>query len=152
MKIKTEIEAIDVLSSAVITYIDTLFLQEVLDKNEHKLVDKTLTTWFKVKGNFFSFYEFIDKKVRMEIFEALEIESFYDVINRYISFCNSSSPVILKDISPSAWQTVQENEIDLYGDVKDWSVFWVNATVEGKRDFLNYIENKFTEALNELPF
>lgn len=153
MEVQTKIKAIDILSCAVLDRIDKWFIHDaIIEDFSHKLVDNTMNHWFGNKEDFFGFYNYSFPEVKRKILEVLEIESFYDVIDRYISFCISSSPVVLKDISSSAWQTVQENQIDLYGGTKDWSMFWLNATDEGKQDFLKYIESKFDEAVNTLPF
>lgn len=43
------------------------------------------------------------------------------------------------EFSPSAWQTVSDNNIDRYGNYKNWSQFWERASREDKELLLNYM-------------
>ena len=46
---------------------------------------------------------------------------------------------VLKDISSSAWETVEEYNINPYGNYLNWSIFWFNATIEDKEELVEYL-------------
>lgn len=79
--------------------------------------------------------ELRDGKSRSEIypFETELIRSFF-------IFCYNNGLDILKKVSPSAWHTVIENNINPYGNYLNWSLFWSKAILEDKELLLNYIE------------
>lgn len=142
MNEKLNITAIDSLYG-IINQVNNDFLYDVfakeLDSNQmHNLIDY----WEKSKRDFFEFYTSIGigTGMQLQILQALHLDKDIKTINSYTSFCNFSTPIILKDVSDCAWQTVIENNIDHYGRWQSWLDFWLNATPQGKQDFLNYIK------------
>ena len=154
MEIKSKMQAIEVLSYSVLNVIDTEFLQEALeDKLDKNQMVQLLNIWYKVEKDFFRFYSAVSNpQLLLPILDALKISSFSSEISQYIYFCNSSTPIILKDISSSAWQTVNEYDINHYGNFSDWAVFWLNTTETAREEFLSYIEQKKEENRNNLHF
>ena len=66
-----------------------------------------------------------------------EVEAF----NRYAMFGNNNALSCLKGISPTAGQTVRENGINEYGNVLNWSLFWIKANPEDKALLVDHVLN-----------
>lgn len=150
-----EIAAIDKLSASVLEGIDTTFICAAMKGHVSDVfLKQTLDNWCNGKGNFFNFYCYTSKAAQESILKALGIDSAYDAVSEYVSFCQNSTPVVLKDISASAWKTIEEYKIDEYGDDKSWASFWVNTSKESKNDLLDNIHQlcKEYKETKELTF
>lgn len=153
IKLKSRFEVINVLYDAGFRRISTAELSDILmGYFSSNVVDETMNIWHKEKENFFAFFLLIPKDVAVKILAAWDIAPYYNIVINYISFCHNSSPVVLKDISPAAWQIAEENNVDPYDNWKGWSVFWINAPEDVKDECLNYIERERREIAKTLPF
>lgn len=163
-------QIIDVVTSELVYKVDVPFLEKVLseriDCNKYKSVlDKWLSTQL---GDFFDFYLNSSNDVQRYLLEAagiqVEPDKYPDYANRclellngtksrweifpfeieivyqYVLFCNNHSLDVLKEVSPSAWNIVQEYGLDSsYCDFADWTAFWCKAAQEDKELLLDYI-------------
>lgn len=87
----------------------------------------------------FHFLSQTDSETKMKILDYLEIGDFHDIIMQYISFCNDSSPIVLKDISPNGWLRLESLKLNLSSDYRCWPFFYMLSTEEGKTKILDYI-------------
>lgn len=150
----SKIKAIDILADAALHRMNEI--HDVICSNVSN-VNSDLESyinkiWFNKESKLFQIYSLANSEVKKRILDCLGIGDFNDVIKRYITFCNGSSPIVLKDVSADAWQTVEKEGVDLYGDETSWSQFWILATEKGKMEFLDYIERDHMENASTLPF
>lgn len=169
MNTQKGIQVINTVTTAIIDEtIDTAFVEAALygkldiDTYKH-IVDK-----WKSKGNdFFDFY--LNSSEQRVLIEALGINvepdkyPDYDtrimaqlrgerrdeifpfeteIVHSFFLFGNNNSLDSLKKVSPSAWQTVINNDIERYGNYKNWSLFWCNASQSDKELLLKHITNQ----------
>ena len=169
MNIQKAIQSIDAVTSAGIDgVIDTTFIDKLIyGKFDRELYQHILSEWKNKGGDFFSFYLSAKDEVKRWMIEALgvavepdkypdynarimarilggkkrdEIYPFEtEIVNSFFLFGYNNSLQVLQEISHSAWQTVQGNGIDLYGNYLNWSEFWCKATPSDKELLLLYI-------------
>lgn len=169
MDIQKAIQAIDAITSAGIGgRIDTTFIDGLIyGKFDRELYQHILSKWESAEGDYFGFYLSANDEVKRWMLEALAVEvepdkyPDYDsrimaqlrdgkkrseiypfeteIVNSFFLFGYNHSLQELGKVSSSAWQTVQEKGIDLYGNYKHWSLFWTQATSSDKELLLRYI-------------
>lgn len=169
MDIQKAINAIDAVTRAGINgKIDTPFIDGLIyGKFDRELYQHILDKWKRAEGDYFDFYLSTMDEVKRWMLEALgvtvepdkypdydsrimaqlrdgkknfEIYPFEtEIVNSFFLFGYNHSLQALQEVSPSAWQTVQENGIDLYGNYHNWSVFWIKASREDKEALLEHV-------------
>ena len=169
MDIQKAIKVIDIVTTAITDgRINTAFVEAaLLGKLNINTCKQILNKWENAKSDYFGFYLSEKDDVRRWTLEALGIEvepdkfpddnsrfmaqflgnmkrsNIYpfetEIVNVFFLFGYSHSLQELKRVSPSAWLTVQEKGIDLYGNYKNWSLFWSKAKNSDKESLLKYI-------------
>ena len=168
MDIQKAINVIDKVSTLIVEKVPPYFVADALnDKMDREQYQYMLDKWSSKQGDLFDFYLNTDSDIQRFLLEALDIEveankypdhesrvlaclrdeksrwEVYpfetEVLYQYMlfGFCNSLE--ILKTISSSAWQTVEEYKIDSYGNYLNWSIFWLNASPEDKKELVEYL-------------
>ena len=88
-------------------------------------------------------YPDYDSRITAQICEGKNRSEIYpfetEIVHSFFLFGYNHSLDELKKVSPSAWQTVSDNNIDRYGNYKNWSQFWERASREDKELLLNYM-------------
>lgn len=169
MDIQKAIKVIDIVTTAITNgTINTSFIEAaLLGKLDINTCKHILNKWESAEGDYFSFYLSEKDDVKRWMLEALGIEVEPDkypdensriiaqllgnmkrskiypfeieIVNVFFLFGYNHSLQELKRVSPSAWLTVQEEDIDLYGNYKNWSLFWSKAKDSDKKSLLKYI-------------
>lgn len=169
MNTEKAIQTIDAIVSAGLSgRIDTNFIdQTIYGKFDRELYRHILNKWKNADGDYFGFYLSAADEVKRWMLEELGVEvepdkypdydtritaqllagksrsEVYpfetDIVYSFFLFGYNHSLQALEKVSTSAWQTVQEESIDLYGDYKNWSEFWCKATYPDKELLLRYI-------------
>ena len=169
MDIQKAIKVIDIVTTAITDgRINTAFVEAaLLGKLNINTCKQILNKWENAKSDYFGFYLSEKDDVRRWTLEALGIEvepdkfpddnsrfmaqflgnmkrsNIYpfetEIVNVFFLFGYSHSLQELKRVSPSVWLTVQEKGIDLYGNYKNWSLFWSKAKNSDKESLLKYI-------------
>lgn len=171
MNTQKAMQIIDAVADGIVNNtINTSFIDSVIyGKFDRELYKHILSKWKECDGDFFSFYMGAKDEVKRGILEALSIEvepdKFPDYDSRVMAqifgkkrseiypfeteilyqFCllgYNHSLQELKKVSPSAWQTAQENNIDLFGNYLNWSKFWTIASQNDKIALVNYIADR----------
>lgn len=170
MNIQKAINVIDKVSTLIVEKVSDSYIAESLEKkikpeSFRDLMDK----WHSKQGNFFDFYLNTSSDINRYLLEGLNIDVENDkypdyesrvlaclrdgksrwevypfeteVLHQYMLFCCNNGLDILEEVSPSAWQTVEEYKINPYGNYLNWSVFWFNASLKDKEQLLNFIVN-----------
>lgn len=170
MNTQKAIQSIDAVTMAIVNgIINTAFMDKVLyGKLDNELYKHVLNKWESKKGDVFDFYLNSNDDIKRWLIEALGVEvepdkyPDYDsritaqicesknrseiypfeteIVQSFFLFGYNHSLDELKKVSPSAWQTVICNNIDRYGDYKNWSLFWVKASREDKIALLEYMD------------
>ena len=169
MNTQKAIQSIDAVTMAIVNgIINTAFMDKVLyGKLDNELYKHVLNKWESKKGDVFDFYLNSNDDIKRWLIEALGVEvepdkyPDYDsqitaqicegknrseiypfeteIVHSFFLFLYNHSLDELKKVSPSAWQTVSDNNIDRYGNYKNWSQFWERASREDKELLLNYM-------------
>ena len=171
MDIQKAINVIDKVSTLIVEKVPPYFVADALnDKMDREQYQYMLDKWSSKQGDLFDFYLNTSSDLNRYLLEALDIvvepdkypdydsrimaelrngKSRWDVypfeteiLRRFILFGYNNSLEVLKDISSSAWQTVEEYKIDSYGNYLNWSVFWFNASMEDKEELVEYLINE----------
>lgn len=167
MNIQKAIKVLDIVTTAIVDgTINTSFVKAALrGKLDIGTYQHILNKWESKENDFFDFY--LNSSEQRVLLEALNIEvepdkyPDYDsrikaqilggkkrseiypfeteIVNTFFLFGYNHSLQELEKISPSAWQTVQENGIDLYGNYRNWSEYWCRAVSSDKELLLTYI-------------
>ena len=168
MNIQKAINVIDKVSILITEKVSNRYIAESLEnKMKPELFRDLMDRWYSKQGDLFDFYLNTDSDIQRYLLEALDIEVEPDkypdyesrvlaclrdeksrwevypfeteVLYQYMlfGFCNSLE--ILKTISSSAWQTVEECKIDSYGNYLNWSIFWLNASPEDKIEIVEFL-------------
>jgi len=168
MNIQKAIQVIDTVTDGIIDEtINLSFFEKVLyGKLDQELYKHVISKWRYKEGDFFDFYMNSSDEVKRYILEGLGIEVESDkypdyasrtmelikkkkrcevfpfeteVLHQYFLFGFNNSLEILKELSPSAWKTVEEAKIDRYGNYRNWTAFWSMASQEDKILLFKYI-------------
>lgn len=169
MNTQKAIQSIDAVTTAIVNgVINTAFIDKLIyGKLDNELYKHILNKWASKKGDIFDFYLDSSDDIKRWLLETLgvEVESDkypdYDSrimaqlrdgkncseiypfetesVHSFFLFGYNHSLDELKKVSPSAWQTVIDNNIDRYGNYKNWSLFWKKASREDKTALLEYI-------------
>lgn len=168
MDIQKAINVIDKVSTLIVEKVPPYFIEDALNgKLDKELYQHMLDKWSSKDGDLFDFYLNSSSEVHRYLLEALDIvvepDKYPDydsrimaelrdgksrwevypfeteVLHQYMLFCSNNGLDILKKVSPSAWQLVEEYKIDPYGNYLNWSVFWFNASLKDKEQLLNFI-------------
>lgn len=168
MDIQKAINVIDKVSTLIVEKVPPYFIADALNgKLNKELYQHMLDKWSSKDGDLFDFYLNSSSDVNRYLLEALDIvvepDKYPDydsrimaelrdgksrwevypfeteVLHQYMLFCCNNGLNILKKVSPSAWQLVEEYKIDPYGNYLNWSVFWFNASLKDKEQLLNFI-------------
>lgn len=171
MDIQKAINVIDKVSTLIVEKVPPYFVEDALNgKLDKELYQHMLDEWSSKDGNLFDFYLNSSSEVHRYLLEALDIvvepdkypdyesrvlaclrdeKSRWDVypfetevLRRFMLFGYNNSLEVLKDISSSAWKTVEDCEIDSYGNYLNWSIFWFNASMEDKEELVEYLINE----------
>lgn len=140
----SKIEAIDILSEAAlhrVTEISRAIYNE-FDRHPNlyaRELNQNMMLGSNENNSLFRFFSRTDSETKMKILGYLGIGDFYDIIIQYISFCNDSSPIVLKDVSANALLAVERMKLDVSRDVRSWPLFWLLSTEEAKLEILDYI-------------
>jgi len=169
MNIQKAIKVIDAVSDGINNEtINLSFIEKVLyGKVGQELYKHVLAKFKSKKGDFFDFYLNSSDEVKRYILEGLGVEVESDkypdytsrtmelimgkkkrcevfpfeteVLHQYFLFGFNNSLEILKEISPTAWKTIEEKKIDRYGNYQNWTAFWSMASQEDKILLFKYI-------------
>ncbi|WP_373176604.1 hypothetical protein [Bacteroides eggerthii] len=168
MNTQKAIQAIDAVTAAIVNrVINAAFIDKLIyGKLDNELYKHVLNKWESKKGDVFDFYLNANDDIERWLLEALGVEvepnryPDYDsritaqiegknrseiypfeteIVHSFFLFGYNYSLDELKKVSPSAWQTVITNNIDRYGNYKNWSLFWEKASREDKAALLEYI-------------
>ena len=169
MNTQKAIQAIDAVTVSIVNgVINTSFIDEsIYGKLDNELYKHILNKWASKKGDVFDFYLNSNDDIKRWLLEALDVEvepdkyPDYDsritaqlrdgkirseiypfeteTVDSFFLFGYNHSLDTLKKVSSSAWQTVSDNNIDRYGNYKNWSQFWERASREDKELLLNYM-------------
>lgn len=168
MKTQKAIQVIDVVSDGINNKtINLSFIEKVLyGKVEEELYKHVLVKFKSKKDDFFDFYLNASDDVKRYILEGLGIEVEKDkypdynsrimqifggkkrfevypfeeeILYQYFLFGYNNSLDILKEISPTSWETVSKNKINPFGCCQNWTKFWCKTTTDEKIKLLNYI-------------
>lgn len=168
MDIQKAINVIDKVSTLIVEEIPPHFVADALEgKLDQELYQHMVDKWSSKEGDLFDYYLNSSSDVNRYLLEALDIvvepdkypdydsriiaeirdgkkrSEIYpfetEVLHQYMLFCFNNSLTILKEVSLSAWQTVEDNKIDSYGNYLNWSVFWFSASQKDKELLLNHI-------------
>lgn len=172
MDTQKAVQAIDAITLAGIEgKIDTTFIDDLIyGKFDRELYQHILSKWKSAEGDYFGFYLSANDEVKRWMLEAMGVEvepdkyPDYDsrimaqlrdgkkrleiypfemeIVHSFFLFGYNHSLDVLKEVSPSAWQIVTDNNIDRYGNYMNWSLFWNKANKEEKVSLLNYIAKK----------
>jgi hypothetical protein len=170
MNTQKAIQSIDAVTMAIVNgIINTAFMDKVLyGKLDNELYKHVLNKWESKKGDVFNFYLNSNDDIKRWLIEALGVEvepdkyPDYDsritaqicegknrseiypfeteIVHSFFLFGYNRSLDELKKVSSSAWQTVTTNNIDQYGNYKNWSQFWGKASREDKIALLAYMD------------
>lgn len=168
MNIQKAINVIDKVSTLIVEKVPSYFIADALDgKLDKKLYQHMLDKWYNKEGDLFDYYLNTGNDINRYLLEALDIvvepdkypdydsriiaevrdgkkrSEIYpfetEILRQYMLFCSNNSLTILKRVSPSAWQTVEEYGIDPYGNYLNWSLFWLNASLEDRKELVEYL-------------
>lgn len=169
MNTQKAILAIDAVTAAIVNgVITTAFIDKLIyGKLDNELYKHVLNKWASKKGDVFDFYLNSNDDIKRWLLEALDVEVESDkypdygsritaqlrdgkirseiypfeteTVHTFFLFGYNHSLDTLKKVSSSAWQTVSDNNIDRYGNYKNWSQFWERASREDKELLLNYM-------------
>ena len=168
MDIQKAINVIDKVSTLIVEKVPPYFVADALNgKLDKELYQHMLDKWSSKQGDLFDFYLNTSSDINRYLLEGLNIDveddkypdyesrelaclrdgkSRWDVypfeteiLRRFMLFGYDNSLEVLKDISSSAWETVEEYNINPYGNYLNWSIFWFNATIEDKEELVEYL-------------
>lgn len=168
MDIQKAINVIDKVSIIIVEQLSTDFVLNALEElPDRTLVRHIIDKWYSKEGDLFDFYLNTGNDINRYLLEALDIvvepdkypdydsriiaevregkkrSEIYpfetEILRQYMLFCSNNSLTILKRVSPSAWETVEEYGIDSYGNYRNWSLFWFNASKQDKELLLLFI-------------
>ena len=168
MDIQKAINVIDKVSTLIVEKVPPYFVAEALNgKLDEELYQHMIDKWYSKKEDLFDFYLNSSSEVQRYLLEALDIvvepDKYPDyesrvlawckdgksrwevypfeteILYRFILFGHNNGLEVLKDISSSAWGTVEEYGIDPYGNTLNWSEFWFDASKEDKIELIEYL-------------
>ena len=158
MNTQRAIQVIDTVTAAVVNgVINTAFIDKLISgKLGNELYEHVLDKWASKKGDVFDFYlnssddikryPDYDSRITAQICEGKNRSEIYpfetESVHSFFLFGYNHSLDELKKVSPSAWQTVVDNNIARYGDYKNWSLFWKKANREDKVVLWEYINKQ----------
>lgn len=168
MDINKAICVIDSVSALIMEEVSDNFIARALEnKMDRMMFRHVMDKWKSKSGDFFDFYLNSSDDVKRWLLEELDIDveperypdynsrilaCFVDgksrwevypfeteVLHRFMLLGFNNGLDILKNISSSAWQTVEKLGIEPYGNYLNWSLFWFNASPEDKQGLIEYL-------------
>lgn len=170
MNIEKALQVMDTVAVAIVDKtVNKSFLQNAFyGKFDLELYNHLIHKWGAQDGDFFRYYMDSGDTQQRLLLEALGIDVEPDKYPDYNSrimaqivggvkksdihpfetyslflllrFFYNHSLDILKEVSADAWQVVQDNKIDRYGNYINWSLWWGLASPSDKRILFEYIE------------
>lgn len=155
MNIQKSVTTIDYISEVIMN-------GDIKDFLDYHLKEQLGEEWwlrYAFRGDFIAFYvRSCDEREKQAILNGLwresgsniiddnetDIELSFedDILHQFFDFVHNNKLELLREIIPSAWKTVAENNLNVFSNVNNWVLYWNKATQEDKELLICYIVDK----------